>query len=592
MQHRNRFLWKLFSGYAALLLLGVLVTGVTIERRISSDALRELEAALEGKAIFLREISLKPLQGVQVAGFPAEVAELSHASGTRLTVITRAGAVLADSHEDPATMENHVSRPEIVQALNHGRGIEMRFSQTLEEQMMYVALPVVEGGETIGFVRCALPLTDVKRRLAELRAIIGIGLLVSLALSLALGWVLARRITWPLMQVTQTAELIAGGNLDERMPVQGTDEVGVLAKAVGDMAASMRERIETISRDRNRLSAILAGMAEGLVAVDAAEKVVLLNHAAGRMLGVKPEDCIGRQTYESIRISGLVEVIEHTLKHGQMTEDRLTLLDKNQDRTVDVLTSPLKEDGNRIVGVVVVLRDLTRIRHLENLRQEFVANASHELKSPLTSIRGLTDTLLDDPQMEAQTRSHFLSLIQQDTGRLSQLINDMLTLSQIESSEQTLDLRPIDLADLLRDETAALETLAQTRQIDLNADIPDTPLLVVGDDAALCEMINNLLDNALKYTAAGGQIRIRSWADGNRISFSVADTGVGIAAEHLGHIFERFYRVDKARSRELGGTGLGLAIVKHIVLAHGGEVSVTSTPGKGSTFTVQLPSCQ
>jgi two-component system phosphate regulon sensor histidine kinase PhoR len=586
---KSRFFWKLYAGYAALVLLAVVTVGVLVARRISSDSIAETDSRLHAQAVLIRDLARPSLAGDADPGLQQQVRDLGAAVGTRITVIRADGIVIADSDEDPAGMDNHGTRPEVIQALEEGSGSATRFSRTVAFNMMYVAVRVDKAGELLGYTRASVPLTIIRERLAVLRGIVVLGGVVAAVFALGIGLVVARRVTARLASVTEAAELIAGGSYGRRVDSVSQDEIGMLASAFNRMAAQLEERVQTISEDRTKLLTILGGMVEGVVAVDTEQHVLHLNAAAGRILQVMPGETLGKPIWQVTRVRHVSEAIEEVLRDAREVTGELDLEVEGQPRVVELHGAPLQNGAGGLVGAVLVLHDVTELRRLETVRQDFVANVSHELKTPITAIRGLIESILDHDDMPAETRSSFLGKIQNQSSRLSLLVTDLLTLARLESADGVVDPAPLDLRDPVQASVANFRSGAEEKGVGLHQEVPDRPVRVSGDAEALELVVNNLLDNALKYTPEGGRIQVRLRAEDGNAVLEVVDTGIGIAREHHDRIFERFYRVDKARSREVGGTGLGLSIVKHVCRAHGASISVESAVASGSTFSVILP---
>ncbi len=586
---RTRFLWKLYAGYALLVLLAVVIVGVPVGRRITTDTLQEVERSLLVQAQLLQNIAAPALAGSNGADLQEQVLELGSRIESRLTVIREDGVVLADSDEDPSSMDNHGSRPEIELARGNGIGVATRFSRTVAANLMYVAVAVKDGGDVLGYVRTSLPLTIIRNRLGALRRAVVFGAVLAAAVALLFGLVVARRVTAPLVSMTDAAESMAAGDYRRRVASSSGDEIGQLASSFNKMAGELEQRLQTITEDRSKLLTILGGMVEGVVAVDGDQKVVHLNAAAGRILGVTPTESIGRPIWEVTRVRKVAEALEQALREGQEVSGELRLVGEPRDKIVDLHAAPLQNGQGALVGAVLVLHEVTELRRLETVRQDFVANVSHELKTPITAIRGLIDTVVEDPKMPGETRTRFLGKVREQSRRLSLLVTDLLTLARLESADGILESEALDLRDSVSKSIGNFMAAAEERGIELVTDVPEAAVRVVGDYQALELVVNNLLDNALKYTPQGGKVWVRVDTDGKSAILEVEDTGIGIAREHHERIFERFYRVDKARSREVGGTGLGLSIVKHICKLMGGSVSIHSDVGAGSTFRVLLP---
>jgi len=347
--------------------------------------------------------------------------------------------------------------------------------------------------------------------------------------------------------------------------------------------------METIRSDRNQLYAILAGIVEGVVAVDREERVVHLNSAAARILRVAPGETAGKRIWEATRVREVSEALAEALQGADVVTREVRLVTGAREQVVEVHASPLRDGEGQGSGAVLVLHDITELRRLEGVRREFVANVSHELKTPLTAIGAIAETLLDDPGMNDETRRRFLAKIGNQSARLSAMVQDLLSLSRIESREARPDHAPVDIRDVILASSRSLLPAAEKKRISVELDLPDAPAVILGDEEELRQVMGNLLDNAIKYTPEGGRVQVRAGASPDEVFLEVEDTGIGIEPQHHDRIFERFYRVDKGRSRDAGGTGLGLSIAKHITLAHGGRLLVRSAPGEGSTFRVTLP---
>jgi two-component system phosphate regulon sensor histidine kinase PhoR len=486
-------------------------------------------------------------------------------------------------------MNNHHDRPEILSARSHGSGVSTRRSESVGMTMMYVALPIRDGSEVIGYARTAIHLDRLDEQLSALSHPILIGAFIAAALALALGLYVSWQVTAPLASMAASARAIARGRFDERIPVSSSDEVGDLGRALNAMREELLRRMETIATDRSGVLAILTSMVEGVVAVDRSERVVHMNTVAGELLGIGASDALGKRIWEVTRLREVNETLSTAMRDASSARAEATLVGGGRDRVIELNAAPLRDAAGVAAGAVLVLHDVTELRRLEAIRRDFVANVSHELKTPLTAVRGIVETLIDDDAIAPEKRRHFLARIHDQTLRLSALVNDLLTLSRVESKETPLERVAVDLRELAVQSASDLAAPAQNKGLILETRLPKESLIVVGDREALGQAIANLLDNAVKYTPAGGTIRFSLARAGDRARMEVRDNGIGIEPREQERIFERFYRVDKGRSRDLGGTGLGLAIVRNVVRAHGGEIIVESAPGAGSAFIVLLP---
>jgi two-component system phosphate regulon sensor histidine kinase PhoR len=414
------------------------------------------------------------------------------------------------------------------------------------------------------------------------------------ALAFVIGMLLSRGVTRSLRDMMRVSEAMAAGEYHQRVRSKSPGEFGRLARAFDSMAAELEARVEAVTTDRNRMQAILGGMAEGVVAIDRDERVVHMNAVATRLLRAKPAPGGGARIWEATRIHEVRDILAEARDTRGPVSGELQLGGPD-GQFIEMHAGPLTDGRREVVGAVLVLNDITELRRLEQIRRDFVANVSHELKTPLTAIRGMIETILDDPGMPLDVRQRFLERIEEQSQRQSALVTDLLTLSRLESERPRSERGRVDLRALVSASVRRLAPAAEGKQIRLTTELGDRSLRVVGDEEDLRQMVDNLIDNAVKYTPERGRVRITLQElpvaeDGTaRCVLEVADTGIGIEPRHQERIFERFYRVDKARSRELGGTGLGLSIVKHVAKDSGGSVSLESTPGIGSSFRVELP---
>jgi two-component system phosphate regulon sensor histidine kinase PhoR len=586
---RRKLLWHIFPSY-----LLITIVAVTAVSWYSFDAVRrfyleETAAALTARARLLEERA-RPLTARSDADALDSLAkELGAAVSTRITVIAPNGVVIADSEEDPAVMDNHGDRPEIVQAMTGEVGRSSRYSYTLETSMMYVAVPISAETGIAGVVRTAVPLTAVEDQLRTIRTRIALAALLLLALSAVVSLAVSRRIARPLHQMQLGAERFAKGDLEHTVPVPDSAEFASLAESLNTMATELDERIRAVVQQKAEQEAVFAGMTEGVVAVDREGRIITLNRAAARMFGIEPDTARGRAMQEVIRSTGLHEIAGAALD-GEGPIERQMAVGGPDERIIEAHAAPLRTDGQEISGAVIVLNDVTKLHRLENVRKDFVANVSHELRTPITSIKGFVETLRDGLDGDAGQNARFLEIIAKHVDRLNAIIEDLLYLSRIEEdTEQTnivLEHHPV--ADLLRQTIDTCVAAAAQKSVEVRLSA-DESLTARVSWQLMGHAIANLLDNAIKYSDAGGVVDVEAAGDGGEVVISVRDHGTGIAEEHQSRIFERFYQVDKSRSREMGGTGLGLSIAKHIVHAHGGTIAVQSILNQGSTFSIHLP---
>jgi len=508
----------------------------------------------------------------------------------RITIIARNGKVIGDSEVGAAGvpgMENHLDRPEVQQALKTGTGSSMRYSETLRMDMLYVAMPY--GNNRIdGFVRLAMPLSYIAAARSSLHGLLGGATLVTVLAALFLSYILSNLTSRPLRDMAAAAARIGRGEARSRITVTSRDEVGELAGVLNDMADRIDEQMQRISAEKQQLDTILRGMGEGVMVTTSDGTITLVNTAFRRLFAIGGE-VEGKNLIEISRHPDLLAAFNDLQAHqGEKLVREITI--QPGDTTLHTHWAPLNLNGGR-QGVVAVFHDITGMKKAENMRRDFVANVSHELRTPVSVIKGYAETLLDGTMVAEPDRAlRFVEIILSHSERLSTLINDILTLSKLESKDAALDLNPLDAAGTMAKTCMLLGENARKKGITLVCDTPQGLPRVVADQGRLEQVLMNLLDNAIKYTPEQGTVTLSAHQDATNgmVTITVADTGMGIPFKDMPRIFERFYRVDEARSREQGGTGLGLAIVKHIVQLHGGDVAVTSEPGKGSVFSFTL----
>lgn len=586
---RSRILWKLFSGYVVLIFLSISIVGILISKQVEEETLSEIERSLYLRATFLQNIALELLSNSSNIKIQDRIKNLGKKIDTRFTVININGRVLADSQKDPKAMDNHGNRPEILAAHSHGQGITTRFSDTIKNNMMYYALAVMKDDKLIGYVRTSLPLSVIDERLSRIHTLVLFAMSVSILVALLLGFFVARGFAKPLTAMTTIAENMSEGNYDQRISIDRKDEIGSLAKALNKMAKNSSERLETIILEKNKLVAILAGMVEGVVAVDKNENIIHLNEAAKRILGISNNVDMDRKIWETTHLQEFCQIFSLALNEETEIRKKYKTVKKSKDQIVDVHASPFRDGSGELVGVVAVLYDVSELERLETIRKDFVANVSHELKTPITAARGLLETVIDDNEMSIENHRIFITKAMNQILRLSNIVTDLLSLSRLETVKMDLIRECIDLRDVVNDSIQALHPVSEEKRISIEYEEFDMSLEVLGDREALFQSVNNLIDNAIKYNSKHGKVWLRLYNEGKNAVLEVRDSGIGIETLEKHRIFERFYRIDKARSTQVGGTGLGLSIVKHTVLAHGGQLSVESFLGTGSTFKIFIP---
>ena len=590
----RRLFWRIYATYLIVVLLATAAVGVLTIRSAREFYLDHTRSELQSRAALVRE-EVAPLAGTRASEIEPLVRRLGSASSTRVTIIAvdepgeARGVVIAESETPPEEMENHSDRPEFKTAADGGVGSSIRYSHTLNEDMMYVAVPLENAGRVEAVVRVAMPLTAVNEALGSLYRSIALAAVAVALAAAVIGWFVSSRISRPMHEVRDGAARFAAGDFGGKLAVPRTEEFAAVAESLNTMAEQLDEKIRAITRERNEREAVLASMVEGVVAVDPEGRVIALNDAAARLLQLDATDVRGRAIEEVARDPELQRVIADALAGQAPTETDLTAYLGHEERFLQAHGARLHA-GDEGVGALVVLNDVTRLRRLEAVRRDFVANVSHELKTPVTSIKGFVETLLDGALDDPDVAPRFLRIIAGQADRLNSIIEDLLALSSLEGANDGLGppLLEAALGDVLHAAADVCAPRAEARRARIVVDAPGE-LMVRMNPALLEQAVVNLIDNAVKYGPEGGTVRVGADTLAGEPVVSVADEGPGIPREHLPRLFERFYRIDKARSRDMGGTGLGLAIVKHIAQVHGGRVTVESAVGGGSVFRLHLP---
>ncbi len=585
MRPRKLF-WKIYPSFLLISLFSVLAVAWYASGSLSRFYLDKIEADLEARAWLVRD----ELQGANLVVDARQVDELCKRIGagtsTRITVILESGRVIGDSLEDPAKMSDHSDRPEVREALLGKAGKAIRFSPTLKQRMIYLALPVEKDGKVRAIVRAAASLQSIQQAVRSIYLRFFLAGLIIAFISGLISYGLSRGVSRPLEDLKRGAQLFARGNLGHHLSEAGSEEFAELAEAMNQMAEELDRKINELSSQRNEQEAILSSMIEGVIAVDSRGNLISVNHAGAKMLGISIEQSKGRSIEEAIRNPALQNLIHRTLRDPGPVVGEM-VLEKEGEKFIQAHGAIISDEQDHCIGAVVVLNDITRLKQMEKMRKEFVANVSHELKTPISVIRGSVETLLEGALTSPADAERFLKMIQSHSERLNAIVEDLLLLARIEQEDEKVGIKLEEsrLKEILESAIQFLKPVATEKNLRIELICPEN-LIARLNPEMLEQAVINLLDNAVKYSDAGKQVRVSAEAREKQIVVTVEDQGWGIEKEHLDRIFERFYRVDKSRSRKLGGTGLGLAIVKHIAQAHQGWVSVESEPGKGSKFQI------
>ena len=603
MAKSRKLIWRVVPYLVAVLLVSLVSVTLYTACSFRTYYLESMRADLISKAVMFARMLADRTPVLDPRTTESLCREMGGLTPTRFTVVLPSGAVIGDSSVDPTLMDNHSDRPEIRRALDGHIGVETRFSFTVLETMIYVAAPIRYEGRIIGAVRTSLPSKVFDRTLRSFLLRVGLGMLAMILIVSLFGLAFSLWIGRMFREIMRGAERFSAGDLGHRIHIRAFAEIDSLAQTMNRMAEQLNTRIQIITSRRNEQEAVLSSMMEAVIAVDSDERIINCNHAAESLFAITLDSARGRTIQEVIRNSRLQSFIKRVLESAWPISDEVpgfykaksgvlenTILQFQPDRYVDAHGTLLRDAENRTIGALIVLNDVTRLKKLENIRRDFVANVSHELKTPITSIKGFVETLRDGAVNDPATALRFLDIIQKHSDRLNAIIEDLLSLSRIEQEAENESVRfeTVRVIDFLMNAVTICDRKAREKDITVDLFCAED-MEAIGNPALLEQAVANLLDNAIKYSDPHSRVLIEAAAGEGEMTVKVSDDGIGIPEKELPRIFERFYRVDKARSREMGGTGLGLAIVKHIVQTHNGSVTVISAMGKGSAFTIHLP---
>ena len=587
---KSHLFWKLFVGYATLYLASTVAIVVIVTRWHEEQVVGQVVARLTESATLIRSRVVDRFAEGPTPKLQNEIRDLGQATGTRITLVNPDGKVLADSERATLAaveqMDNHKNRPELLQAAQQGRGTSQRKSPTLGGvTMLYVGIGADMDGNTVGLVRTARPMSFVREQVAHVQRLVGIiVLLVSLCVVALTYWIVTRIIR-PVNELTEAATSIGRGDYEHEVHLKSQDELSQLAMAFNTMSGELKKQVDQLRTSKEQVATILSAMHEGVIAMDQEQRILFANAAAGSLFGFSADRAMGSKLQSTIHRDALLNIVEETLRtHEDQNSETVA---PRSTSTLELSTSILP--GEPCPGVVVVVRDVSELRRLERVRQEFVGNVSHELKTPLTSIKAYAETLSQGAIDDEQNRMTFVRQIEEHAERLHQLVTDVLTLARVESGAESFDLKAVSLTQAVNTCVNRFQAIAQGKQITLVAKPPSDAVLVQADEGGVQQILDNIVENAIRYTPENGTVEVRWTTAGSMALLQVIDTGIGISEEDQPRLFERFFRVDKARSRQLGGTGLGLSIVKHLTQFFGGSVGVTSSVGEGSTFSITLP---
>jgi two-component system phosphate regulon sensor histidine kinase PhoR len=576
--------WRIAIPYMILILLAMTGLVVYLSDLVRDMHLADLETELTAEARLIGDV-LASSHACDEPGGDLDVQARRYADllDARVTIIGADGTVLGESHEDRTKMDNHLYRPEVQQALAEGQGSTIRFSRTVGYEMMYVAVPVMAEGRVTGTARVALPLRQIEANVAHLRRTVLMATLLTTSLAVLMALFIAERTARPVRQLTEVVQRTAEGDLSARLLPATRDEVGTLTYAFNQMADRLRETITTLAEERGRLNAVLDNMADGVLITDGDGRVRLINPAGARLLGTDMEVALGHSFAEVARDHRIIALWQQCREQGEERVEPVEL--DRRGPFLQAIVTPLRDAEPE--ACLVILQDLTQVRRLETVRRDFISNISHELRTPLASLKALVDTLRDGALEDPPAAQRFLDRTEMEVDALTQMVEELLELSRIESGQVPFQMTPVAVADVVLLPVERLRPQAERSGLQLAVELPPDFPSVLADTERIQQVVTNLVHNAIKFTPSGGEVTISAAASGDEVVVSVRDTGVGIPADDLPRIFERFYKADQARRS--GGTGLGLAIAKHIVQGHGGRIWAESAEGRGSTFCFSLP---
>jgi two-component system phosphate regulon sensor histidine kinase PhoR len=586
-----KFKWKLFFSYLLIVLIPFLAAERYISSHLRARLLQQVESRLTNHAFLLKGIIEKEYPDQRPSyELDTLVKSMAKDLDERITFIDYQGTVLADTKippEDLRKIEDHSRRPEYIDAFKTSRGMSIRYSTTLKMDMMYVGVKVAPKREFLGVIRVSVPLTQVKTLIRSTEYSLATAFVLCVLLILVLNVFVSRRLSKPVEEVTRAAQEISKGNFDVKAPHAGKGELGALGDSVNVMASEIKKRVEEITQEKDTLTTVLRGMSDGVMVVDSQGVIILVNTVLEGFLQTS-SDVSGKTPVEVVRNAELQNGFDKVLKKGETFSMELSLATPEADKIFAVAIARLMHQ-DKPGGAVAVFHDITELKRVEQMRKDFVANVSHELRTPLTSIKGYAETLCEEGIGNVPQAESFAQIILKHANRLSALVQDLLSLTQLESQNTPINRQKVDLHKILEAAVLVVKPTAEAKKLNIETEGVAQNTMVWADRDQIGQALLNLLDNAVKYTSEEGSVSVSASDTGTEVHVTVADTGIGIPREHLNRIFERFYRVDKNRSRELGGTGLGLSIVKHIIQSHSGRVWVNSELEEGSAFSFSLP---
>lgn len=596
----TRFRTRLTTIFIVLIGLSVLIAGLYMAYSYKKTHVEQLEQYMKREVLVMEQTF--PWEDFAneedaILFYSDWAHKLHDSAGARVTFIREDGKVLGDSESDANQMNNHLNRDEIVEAREYGAGSVIRYSNTLNQNMLYVAVPIQNTDNYKGYVRLAISLETIDGSVRNLWAYLGLALAVVFLITVMVSYRVAAGLTRPIENMTRVANRIAHMDYRARAQTKGTDEIGQLGLAINAMADSLQTQMAQIREKESRLSSVLEHMINAIVMINDEGQIVLINSKTEQLFGIKSSDWLGKPFLEVRLPHELAAMTAEVLEHRTLLHEELTIY-YPEEHILDVNIVPFYYSDDDRAGILLLLQDVTDMRRLERMRSQFVANVSHELKTPIAAVKGFSETLMNGAINEPEVARSFLQIIHDESERLNRLIGDILELSKIESKRIPLHFSPVHMPSFLEQTMEMINKQAKEKHIHLDLQV-DNDLYIEADEDRLRQILLNVLSNAVSYTPEGGKVKLKVVPSGVKsngeyddVLISITDTGIGIPRKDLPRIFERFYRVDKARSRSSGGTGLGLSIVKHLVDSHHGVITVESEVGIGTTFSIKLPVLQ
>lgn len=576
---RSKFFVRTFLSYMTIILMVFALIFLFSQGTIRNFYIENLKTQLKQVGCALKPKAVELHEAANIRGMDRLAKEVGQEVDIRITVITPAGTVIADSENDPGQMENHGDRPEIIRALQGKTegASATRYSSTMGEQMLYLAMPVEKEGNAQFVIRLSLYLSHIKELIRDLRWKFTALLLVLFFLALFIAWFFSRGISRPIREIAAATREFTSGNFNVRIFLKKKDELTAVAESFNNMVTTQRNLFDKLSQNRAELEAIISSMKEGLIVIDRDGKITLCNESFEEI--VCKEKMMGNPYWEVLRIPDFEAYVNKSFQSGESFYEEVEL----DNKTYLVSFNPMK-GGERLV---VIFRDISQFKQLEQMKKDFVVNLTHELKTPLTAVKGFVETLEEEENIQ---NTQYMEIIKRHTDRMNQIVSDLLVLSELEEKKRDVVFEPFDLGEIVNNSLKIYRERIKEKNLELEINIPKDLPKVRGERFKMEQLFINLVDNAVKYTDKG-KISITIWEAeaGKILKIQVRNTGLIIPEKSIPRLFERFYVVDKSRSRKLGGTGLGLSIVKHVVLLHKGEISVESVEGEGTTFTIQLP---